>query len=82
MLGENYPDPLSSFTTIPYEIPYETKGRIIIKDVLGKIIKVIDINSEKREVNLKTDDWALGIYYYSLEINNEIIDTKKMILSR
>ena len=82
MLGENYPDPLSDFTIIPYEIPIESTAIIIIKDVLGKTIKIIDINSEGKEVNLQTNDWALGIYYYSLEINDEIIDTKKMVIAK
>ena len=82
MLGDNYPDPFTEQTTIPYKLPEETKGKIIITDVLGRTVEVITILQEENEIELKTNSWGYGIYYYSLEINNEIIDTKKMVIAR
>ena len=82
ILGDNYPDPFTDYTFIPYELPVNTRGKIIVKDVLGKTIRVEQINSDIFELKLQTNNWALGVYYYSLEIDNEIIDTKRMIIAR
>ncbi len=80
ILGDNYPDPFTEQTTIPYKLPEETKGKIIITDVLGRTVEVITIVQEENEIELKTNDWENGIYYYSLIISGKVIETKKMIL--
>lgn len=82
VLGENYPEPLSDYTYIPYTLPNETKGRIIITDILGKIVKTIQVSANEVEIKLQTKNWSAGTYYYSLEVNGNILFTKKMILIR
>jgi hypothetical protein len=81
-LGDNYPDPFSDYTTIPYNLQDNIDGEIIIKDVLGKTIKTVSVNPETNLLRLNTNHWAKGIYYYSLKVNNEIIDTKKMVITK
>ena len=50
-LGNNYPDPFANSTIIPYTLIDGAKGRIIIKDILGRPINEIDVLSDnnKRE---------------------------------
>ena len=79
ILGDNYPEPFTESTKIPYLIPDGTAGKIVVRNVLGKIIKVIDVESGNNVVELKAADWAKGIYYYNLEVNGINIDYKKML---
>ena len=78
-LGDNYPEPFTTSTKIPYLIPDGTTGKIVVRDVLGKTIRVIDVESGNNIIELKTEDWAKGIYYYNLEVNGINIDYKKML---
>ncbi len=80
VLGDNYPDPFTTYTKIPYRLPEGTRGRIIVKDVLGRTILKVDVVSENREIELKTGSWAKGVYLYTLEVNGINIDYRKMLL--
>ncbi len=82
ILGDNYPEPFSSLTNIPYQLPDYVKGQIVIKDVLGRVLFEIEITSENNLIKLNTEKWAKGLYFYSLKINGLIIDSKKMIVNR
>jgi hypothetical protein len=79
-LGDNYPDPFSTETTIPFKLEEKTSGLIVVKDILGKIITQYNINSNENKIVLKTKNWENGMYFYSLIINNELLFTKKMIV--
>ena len=80
LLGDNYPDPFTEQTTIPYKIPEETEGKIIVINILGEKIEEFTVKAEEFELIIKTNNWVKGVYYYTLIYDNEIIDTKKMII--
>ena len=44
MLGDNYPDPASDYTIIPYFLPDETNGIMEIYDAMGKIISIYNLH--------------------------------------
>ncbi|MFZ1289590.1 MAG: glucoamylase family protein [Melioribacteraceae bacterium] len=88
-LEQNYPNPFNPITTIQYSIPNVASSfsssnnvKIIIYDVLGKIVKIL-VNENQRpgnyEIEFNAENLASGIYYYSLRAGN-FIETKKMIL--
>jgi hypothetical protein len=79
-LGENYPEPFNQFTTIPYQLPEETNGRIIVKDMLGKTVDVFSVSDTESLIKIDTKNWHPGVYIYSLEVEGIPIFSKKMIL--
>lgn len=81
-LEENYPEPFNQFTTIPYELPQETTGKIVIKDILGKTVKVIDIEEGENQIKLDTKEWRSGMYIYIMEVEGLKLFSRKMVLSR
>lgn len=81
-LEENYPDPFSNYTIIPYMLPEKIQGEIIIKDILGKEIAVFDVYEGNNELKVNTERWNTGMYFYSLNVDGEILFSRKMILSR
>jgi len=78
-LGDNYPDPFSRNTIIPYYLPEATKGEIIIKDVTGRIILCLSLHEGENKLEIDCKGWANGIYFYGMSINGENIDNKKMV---
>jgi len=78
-LGDNYPDPFSRNTIIPYYLPEGTKAEIIIKDVTGRIILCLSLHEGENKLEIDCKGWANGIYFYGMSINGENIDNKKMV---
>jgi endo-1,4-beta-xylanase len=89
LLSQNYPNPFNPITVIKYSIPNRSKIRLVIYNILGMKVKMlIDSFQEKGEYSVLWDAKdefnnavSSGIYFYSLETNNEKIQ-KKMILLR
>ncbi|MGA9292246.1 MAG: T9SS type A sorting domain-containing protein [Ignavibacteriaceae bacterium] len=81
-LEQNYPNPFNPSTTISYEIPNEAKVSIKIYNTLGKevaaLINKVQI-AGKYEIEWNADNFASGIYFYTIRSNNFIL-TKKMVL--
>ena len=80
---KNYPNPFNPATKISFTIKKNEFVKIVIYDIEGKKIEtIIDrrYNSGNYNVIFNGNGLPTGIYFYSLFINNNIIDTKKMIL--
>lgn len=85
-LFQNYPNPVTNRTTIPYYIPNEVvDAQLIISNILGQQIKKIEItNRGESEIsmNLRVSPSAYGTYTYTLLADGQIIASKNMILTR
>ena len=80
-LGDNFPEPFVNNTTIPYELPEQTKGQIVVRD-MGQTITTIEISEGYNVINISTKDWKPGIYLYSMELEGYQVFSKKMIISK
>jgi len=82
-LFQNYPNPFNQTAIISMQLSIEGQVEIKIYDILGKEIAIL-INERKKPgiYKLKFDGSNLsnGIYFYSLFVNEKIIDTKKLVL--
>jgi len=85
-LYQNFPNPVSSRTTIPYYIPEDVSdAKIIISNMLGQQVKQIPLERKgKSEVtlNLKVSPSAYGTYTYTLITDGQIMVAKNMILTQ
>jgi hypothetical protein len=84
-LYQNSPNPFSEKTTINYTLPYNSvSASLEITNLTGnkrlKKINLIDPGSGKAVVDMT--EFESGTYTYCLIINNQKIDTKKMIYIR
>ncbi len=82
-LYQNAPNPFSSETKIKFNIPSSVgKAYIYIHDLQGRQLKVYNLpNHGAGEVTIHASELNPGMYLYSLILDGEIFDTKKMILS-
>jgi hypothetical protein len=84
MLMQNTPNPLNDVTFIDYYLPASaTSAFIKVTDNNGRLIQAFPINKTGYgQLELNCINMASGTYYYSLLIDNNVIDTKTMVISK
>ena len=82
-LFQNFPNPFNPSTKIEYELQTPDFISIKIYDLLGQEIKsYVNKKQAAGKYQIEFDGSALsgGAYFYSLYLNNSLVDTKKMLL--
>lgn len=83
VLNQNYPNPFNPITSFEFWISKRGYITLEVYDVLGNKIKTL-VNQEKAvgnyEVEFDGRILASGIYFYSLTIDHNLVETKKMLL--
>lgn len=85
-LKQNFPNPYNPSTTITFSLPVDANVNLKVYDVTGKLVADIIQNrfylSGFYDVNFNSESYNLssGIYFYSLESDGKLIDTKRMVL--
>ena len=81
VLEQNYPNPFTQQTTIPFTLPNAAKVRFFVMDAMGHIVHRFE-NFYQAGSHLLTVDmeaYAAGVYYYGIEVNGQR-QMRKMIL--
>ena len=82
-LFQNYPNPFNPTTKIKYQLNKSGFVNIKVFNILGKEIEVL-INARQSAgeygVSFDASNYPGGVYFYSLYVDNKIINTRKMIL--
>ncbi|MBK7447495.1 MAG: SBBP repeat-containing protein [Ignavibacteria bacterium] len=82
-LSQNYPNPFNPETVIRYQLTSSSFASVVVCDVLGNEVKTLLSNTKPAgnyEVEFNGGYLPSGIYFYSLLIDGNVIDTKRMIL--
>jgi|GEM_PF-1106415 len=83
-LGQCIPNPTTGNTTITYEIYTESTTEINIYNVYGQLLRTLSQGKQKAgcyQTRINVSGLPAGMYHYSLIINGERTDTKKMIVN-
>lgn len=82
-LYQNTPNPFNSHTEIGYKLPQQyTEAKIMVFDMNGRQVRTVALTGEAEgKVSFYPNELAAGMYMYSLVIDGQEIDTKRMILS-
>jgi trimeric autotransporter adhesin len=81
ILDQNVPNPFSESTRISYSVPDEARdARIEFYNNLGQRINTVVLNpGGNGSITVYAAGLSNGIYHYSLLINGQVTDTKKMV---
>jgi glucose/arabinose dehydrogenase len=81
-LEQNYPNPFTKVTNIPFTISKAEKVNLVLFDISGRIVKVL-VNASKDKgthaVNFNAGSLAKGVYYYRIQAG-EFTDVKKLTI--
>lgn len=83
-LMQNVPNPFNESTRIEFVLDSNQKNaRICIYDLTGKELKCYFIKDKNDSyITIKGKELKPGIYIYSLIVDNQIYDTKRMVLTQ
>jgi trimeric autotransporter adhesin len=83
VLYQNHPNPFSLDTEINMALPESTgQATLIVYNMEGKQLKVIPIRERgKATAKIQANELKPGMYIYTLIVDSQVVDTKRMILT-
>ena len=83
-MKQNIPNPWSVTTRIEANIPHTVSKAVVgFYDLTGKEVKTIDISERgKTVIQLKSYDFVPGIYIYTLITDGQVVESKRMLLTK
>lgn len=83
VLYQNNPNPFKEQTTIRFSLADDVQdAAICIFDMTGKMLKKLPISSGMNSVSFGGYELGEGMFLYSLIVNGQVIDTKRMVISK
>jgi hypothetical protein len=81
VLDQNYPNPFSGLTTVPFSLPKAGNVRFFVMDAMGKIVNSFErfFPEGDNVVTLDMEAYSSGVYYYGIEVDGQR-QMRKMIL--
>jgi len=82
-LYQNFPNPFNPKTVINYQLLFSSEVKLKIYNILGNEIEVLineKQNSGSYSITFDGSDRPSGVYLYRLEIDGNVMDTKRMVL--
>lgn len=85
-LDQNYPNPFNPVTSISYKLNKAGETKLEIFNVLGKKVATL-VEQDQQPAGVYKVQWdatefASGVYFYQLRVNNHLVSTKKALLIR
>jgi len=78
-----YPNPVTSVANFSWTLPYtDSDARIIIRDLVGAVVKEVEIEAGAGKAGINIRDLRDGVYFYSLMIKGKPFVTRKMIIKQ
>ncbi len=83
VLHQNAPNPFNFQTKIGFEIPSSvSNAQLHVCNMNGVLLKTIQVNQRgEGAVTISANEFAAGLYLYSLVCDGSMIDTKRMLLT-
>jgi len=74
-----YPNPMSGWTAIHFDINTTQKTSVEITDVCGKNLLDMSSSPDKNELIINTSTWQPGVYFYKVLQNGNTLQTGKLL---
>lgn len=82
-LSQNYPNPFNPSTIINYQIPASSLVKLEVFDLVGRKVATLineNIPAGQHQVTFNGAGLSSGMYLYRLTVNEQVIETRKMML--
>jgi hypothetical protein len=75
-----YPNPATDRVTIKYSLNKNTPAKLVLKNLMGTTLYTTPLNAAADRISIDVSQYASGIYFYSLLINEQVVSTKKLLV--
>ena len=78
-----FPNPTNTFSTVKYRIQPSVKKAVLkVNNALGIEVIAQELNTENGSFDLNTQNLAKGVYSYSLWIDDAMVESKKLLITK
>jgi len=84
-LGQNFPNPANTYTTIPFSVPRESFIALILMNSSGRVISRLAEErfiSGKYQAEVEVGQLPAGTYVYQLYVDKQLVGSRKMVVGR
>lgn len=82
-ISDAFPNPSNGTTQLIYSVKKDAgSSKLEMHNILGSLVKVIDLKEKSGTVKLPLEDVGSGIYFCSLVVDNKTISTRKLVVSK
>jgi hypothetical protein len=79
-LSNAFPNPANNYTTISYSLTGAESGSMIIRNIVGSVVKEVPLNGDSEKASIFTGDLSEGVYFYSLHVEGKMDISRKLIV--
>ena len=79
-LSGAYPNPANNVVNFEYSLNVDNQGSLIIRNLLGLVVKQSDLSSSENKLSILTSDLPDGIYFYSFVVDGRTTLTRKLLV--
>jgi hypothetical protein len=77
-----FPNPSKGKFTIKLSEASDATYKITLSNTIGHVIKVIEVHPHYHSYIIDLSDKPAGVYFYSLSVNDKLVETKRLILQQ
>lgn len=82
-ISEAYPNPAESFIELKYAITNpDARVKILFHNVLGVRVAEHTLKVGESSFTMSTEKFISGIYFYTLNVNDQNVITKKLVVKK
>jgi len=82
-INDIYPNPVQDQAIIDYKIYNEAiKVKIVVHNILGRAMDEYDLPADDSRIKMNVDDFAPGVYFYTVYINSNGVVTRKIMVRK
>lgn len=76
-----YPNPAINKFNIDYNFDTNINNASLkIVNLLGSVVKEVEIDQNSNKLSMDISNLDAGVYFYSIVVNNEVFQTKKLVI--
>ncbi|TVQ07195.1 MAG: T9SS C-terminal target domain-containing protein [Bacteroidetes bacterium] len=81
-LKDARPNPARDHTWINYDLPFGVQNaQIVVRNLLGNLVHTESLSLGNERVRINTAGMSNGIYIYSLIIDNQVVQSKRLVVA-
>ncbi len=81
-VGILYPNPAQNRCIYEALLAETVSGMLMMYDINGRLISSHKLNAGYNKLNIDLSQYSSGIYLYKIYINGEVVDYKKMVITK
>ncbi|HTH55071.1 MAG TPA: T9SS type A sorting domain-containing protein [Cyclobacteriaceae bacterium] len=83
VINDVYPNPAQDIAIIDYKIHNDLlKAKVIVHNILGRSMGEYELPNDDNRIKMFVDDFAPGVYFYTLYVNNTGVLTRKIMVRK